>query len=101
MPTFAVTITNASAARDGQAATDQIEQYNALRAAEEPPGAPLPMANNAQLLASYETICELLLDGAHESFVLQAARRSQQEAAAAWLAATDAQRAAALAALTA
>ena len=101
MPTFAVNITNASASRDGQAATDQVEQENIRRAAEDPPGTPLPLSTNAELLASYKTVLESLLDSAHESFVLQAARRSQQEAAAAWLAATDAQRAAALAALTA
>lgn len=100
-----VSITGSPNELDVRAATLIIEEENARRLANvdgngDPILPQLPYANLSQLAASYETYFDLLATQAHSSYVKRADKISLNQAKAAWDAATDAQRAAALAALT-
>ena len=86
---------------DRRAARLIVARENARRAALDPPGTALLVGNDAQLAASYITVLNALLASSHASYVEQASREAYDNAKAIWDAATDAQRAAALAALQA
>lgn len=97
---FAVNVTGTPSENDILAATKIVEEENAKRAAEEPPGTPLPYSNLSELASSYETVLASIVEKAHTGW----AKAAKQEALETqvkdlWLNATDAQRAAAVAAL--
>ena len=109
MAKFTVQITNASADADGQAATMIVTKENERRTAlneADPPADPqlemLPLTPIATLKASYaEVLGDVILAGAHESYINQAAKQSDSDLniKARWAASSDAQRQAAAAAL--
>ena len=94
-------ITGTANELDRRGARLMVARENARRAALVPPGTVLPVGNDAQLAASYRSVLDALLAVSHASYVEQASQESYGNARAIWDAATDAQRAAALAALQA
>jgi|DEB0MinimDraft_6_1074348.scaffolds.fasta_scaffold59451_2 hypothetical protein len=101
MASFNVNLVDGSAEKDADAANLIVDQENERRAALDPPEAPLPKSNNAELKASYETVLSATLLSAHMSYQKQAAEKKSQDADAKtlWENATNAQRDAAIAAL--
>ncbi len=103
MPSFTVNATGLSADADGQAVRYAIAQANAQRAnpLEGAPLAPLPVGSVRELLNSYEIVLSERLEATHASLIERAAKAASNEGKveARWRASTDAQRAAALAAL--
>jgi hypothetical protein len=95
-----ISVNNADA-EDLRTAKYMIGLENEKRAAADPPETPLPDGTNAEVKSSYETILLEIITNAHASYTRQANEASQTEnnVRARWNAATDAERAAALAAL--
>lgn len=77
-----------------------IEKENARRAALDPPGTPLPLSDNIEIRNSYEVVTTATMQAAHDSYIEQSNVASLRDVRTVWDAATDAQRNAALAALT-
>lgn len=88
-------------ANDFRAAQYIIDIENARRAALDPPETPLPVGTNAEVIASYESILLEIIDKAHNSYKKQASEQalSNNNIKFLWESATDAERAAAIAAL--
>ena len=102
--TIAVNLTGTPSEADIQAATKIVAQENERRLSDvdangDPLLPPLPMTPLSQLADSYETLLAELLVRAHADYAEQFKREELQSAKEAWQSATDAQRAAALAAL--
>ena len=101
--TFQVNFTGNPDEMDDAAAQYIVDVANARLAAEDPPGTPLPDGNPGQLKASYLSELEAIVLRAHESYT-RAVREKEitnpDGVKAKWKAATNAQRAAALAALS-
>jgi len=102
MPTAAIAanVTGTLDQADRRAMLFIVNQENARRAALTPPGTPLPVSTNVEIRTSYATVQSALLNTAHLSYVDQSTVASFQEMKAAFNAATDQQRNAALVALT-
>ncbi len=99
--TFSVDFSGTPDEFDRAAAQFVIDAENARRAAADPPETPLPDSTAAEVKASYLGELGKAIDSAHANYA-KAARTQEieQQVRAAWSDATDAQRAAALAALT-
>ena len=76
-----------------------IDRENARRAVADPVEQALPYGTDAQLKAGYLGLLSATIQSAHNSYADQAKRESHQSAKTLWDTASDAQRAAALAAL--
>lgn len=99
---IAVTVSGTADESDLRAARFMVAQENARRAALTPPGTPLPTSTGAELRTSYQTVLSAVVVSAHGSYVKQSSEAAlRNEFKTAFDAATDAQRAAALAALQA
>lgn len=103
MPTFSnLTITDSSADQDKGAALILINRENERRAALEVPETPLPTSTNGEIVSSYIYCLEnIVLPNAHERWKKEAAEKElkNQSLQERWAAASDAERAAALAEL--
>lgn len=101
MADFTIGVSNINAA-DSDAATYIVEAENERRAAADPPETPLPYATGAELKASYLAMLESIIDRAHASYQKQSATKKleTENVKTLWQTATEAQRAAAVAALT-
>ena len=103
--TITVTINDATTEADQGAATHVVENENARRTAaatDEAPAVLLPTTPAAELKASYEDVLAATLVRAHASYQKQAAvaQESEQNVRELWNNASNAQRQAAVAALT-
>lgn len=97
---FTVNVSGSPSENDKLAATKIVEEENARRALEEPPGTPLPYATLQELAASYETVLASIVEKAHNGWAESAKREALESTVKdLWLNATDAQRQAAIAAL--
>ena len=93
-------VTGSADEKDRRAMKMLIDQENERRAALDPPGTPLPQSTAPERRASYETVLQPILASAHASYIQQAGERVLlSDLKPLWAAATDAKRAAALAAL--
>lgn len=101
MSTVVITynITGTADTEDRRAMEYVIAQENARRAALDPPEAALPMSTATERRVSYETVMAPRMAEIHRSYINQSDVATLQEVRALWPAATDAKRAAALAAL--
>ena len=99
---FQVGFTGTTTENDIAAARFIIDSENVRRAAIDPPESPLPTGNSAEIKASYLTILAEIVTKAHNSYIIQAGNKSEEEAnvGSLWKEATQAQRDAAIAALT-
>ena len=87
--------------QDRRAAKYAIDLENDQRALQDPPGTPLPYSTNAELAASYRAVLDPVLTQLHTQYLQSSdVVTLEEEVRANWKNATDAQRAAALAALT-
>lgn len=93
-------VTDTPTQEDKRAAEFIVIQENERRAALDPPEAALPMSTNVELKNSYEIVLAVLLNQAHASYIEQSNVASLRDIRDAWDNATDAQRNAALNALT-
>ena len=102
MPTAVISanVTGSLDQEDRRAMLFIVEAENARRAALDPPEDPLPISTNVEIRQSYAVVQSALLTSAHLSYVQQSNVASLQDIRAAWDSATDAQRNAALNALT-
>lgn len=102
MSTVVITanVTGTADEEDRRAMKLLINQENDRRASLDPPGEPLLQSTAAERRASYEALLAPLLAGAHASYIQQAGERVLlSDLKPLWQSATDAKRAAALAAL--
>ena len=102
--TFTVQIQGTVTEEDSNAAKLLVEQENARRAEQDPPGEPLPTEPTGALATSYEWCLENnVLPPAHASYIEQAAAAAaqQQSVEDLWKGATNAGRQAAVDALEA
>lgn len=99
---FDVSVSGTPNSFDLDAATMVVEQENERRAALDPPEDPLPIGTTVQLRDSYLSIIVQRIAQVHASYAKQAAEKelAEQSIRDKWLAATPAQRAAAVAALS-
>lgn len=97
---FTVSITGTPTEADKHAAQYAVDTENARRAALDPPGTPLPSGTAIQLRDSYQTILGGVNVDIHAHNLAQSDTATLQEFKDAWPNATDAQRQAALTALT-
>lgn len=95
-----VQVTGTIDVEDRRAMYLEITRENARRAALDPPLEPLGMADNVERRASYELIRTERERAAHLSAIVDSNVATLAEIRTAWNAASDAQRNAALAALT-
>lgn len=98
---FTVNITGSPEGGDREAAEYAIDKYNEFLAAQETPGTPLPKGTLQEVAASYETVLADKAVRLHEVHAAAAAKQKldTQNVKQLWDGATDAQRAAAVAAL--
>jgi len=99
--TFQIDYTGTPDEEDIRAATFAIDKTNEALAAADPPGTPWPKSTNVELKASYLSILEAKGQLTHASYEKQSSQIDLESAKISWDNATDAQRAAALSALTA
>jgi hypothetical protein len=103
---MAVTLTTAIGGtpddKDRRAAMYAIDLENERRALQDPPLDPLPYGDNAELATSYRAVLDPVLNQLHEQY-LQASDTTtlEEQVKEVWKNATDAQRAAMIAAGTA
>ena len=99
--TFSVGFTGTPDEYDIAAAQYVIDAENARRAAQDPPESPLPDGSGAEIKSSYLGELGKAVDSAHANYAKAARTQSlETQVRQAWIDATDAQRAAALAALS-
>ena len=98
MLTFSVSFTGTPNEYDIRAATRIITLENAKRTADGDLLPQLPLSTGAELKASYLETLASIITGAHASYIEQASQ-AEPTVKELWATATDAQRAAALAAL--
>lgn len=85
---------------DRRAMNLAIDRENEIRAAQTPPGTPLPKSNATERKASYEAIFTPKIQSAHLSLIQEAGSQAMfRDLRPLWDAANDAKRAAAIAAL--
>lgn len=104
MLTFATTIGGTPDEKDLAAARLIVTRENERRAALDPPEDPLPTSTPVEIRAGFLTVLDTqILPNAHASWIREAAeiQLAQQDVKSLWRDATDAQRAAAVAALQA
>lgn len=102
MATLVITVnaTGTADEEDRRAMNLAIDRENEIRAAQTPPGTPLPKSTAAERKASYETILAPRIMSAHLSLIREAGESTLfRNLKPRWDIATDAQRAAAAAAL--
>ena len=96
--TFQVAFTGTPDEFDVRGATRIVEQENAKRSVDGDVLPQLPLSTGAELKASYLELLDNIVTGAHASYIAQASE-AKQTVKELWKNATDAERAAALAAL--
>lgn len=95
-----VNVTGSADEEDRRAMNLAIDRENEIRAAQTPPGTPLPKSTAAERKASYEAIMSPRVQSAHQSLILEAGQQVLfKDLRPLWDVASDAKRAAALAAL--
>lgn len=95
-----VNVTGSADEEDRRAMNLAIDRENEIRAAQTPPGTPLPKSTAAERKASYEAIMGPKVQSAHQSLILEAGQQVLfKNLRPLWDVASDAKRAAALAAL--
>lgn len=95
-----VSVSGTATQDDARAARYMVARENERRAALDPPGTPLATSTAAELRASYQTVLGAVVTASHASYVQQSTEHAlRNEFRQAFEAATDQQRAAALAAL--
>lgn len=102
MATLVITVnaTGSADEEDRRAMNLAIDRENEIRAAQTPPGTPLPKSTAAERKASYEAIMGPKVQSAHQSLILEAGQQVLfKNLRPLWDVASDAKRAAALAAL--
>lgn len=102
MATLVITVnaTGSADEEDRRAMNLAIDRENEIRAAQTPPGTPLPKSTAAERKASYEAIMGPKVQSAHQSLILEAGQQVLfKDLRPLWDVASDAKRAAALAAL--
>lgn len=102
MATLVITVnaTGTADEEDRRAMNLAIDRENEIRAAQTPPGTPLPKSTAAERKASYEAIMGPKVQSAHQSLILEAGQQVLfKDLRPLWDVASDAKRAAALAAL--
>lgn len=102
MATLVITVnaTGPADEEDRRAMNLAIDRENEIRAAQTPPGTPLPKSTAAERKASYEAIMGPKVQSAHQSLILEAGQQVLfKNLRPLWDVASDAKRAAALAAL--
>ena len=102
MATLVLTVnaTGAADEEDRRAMNLAIDRENEIRAAQTPPGTPLPKSNATERKASYEAVLSPRVQSAHQSLILEAGQQTLfRDLRPLWNAANDAKRAAAIAAL--
>ncbi len=99
---FDVSVSGTPNSFDLDAATMVVTEENARRAAQDPPGTPLPTGTTVQLRDSYLSILVQRVAEVHANYVKEAAARElrEQNVKQLWENATPAQRQAALDALS-
>jgi hypothetical protein len=102
MATLVITVnaTGSADEEDRRAMNLAIDRENEIRAAQTPPGTPLPKSTAAERKASYEAIMGPKVQSAHQSLIREAGDSVMfRDLKPRWDIATDAQRAAAAAQL--
>jgi hypothetical protein len=99
--TFAITASGTADQEDKNAALYAIGVENARRAALDPPVAALPFGTNPEIKSSYQTVLSTVASDIHAHNIAQSNSSVVQQFRTLIPIATDAQRAAALAALQA